>query len=91
MTLPFLSVSFIGVMTGMAAAIAGRAGTEQTLARSLLGAWCGFVFGVLAGALLAVAVGTGGFVAVFSHVGAIAGSIAFSLRRSSSVPGSASP
>lgn len=78
---PTLSVTLIGLLVGVAVALAGGSKDRMTVPAALLGAWVGFGVGALLGVILDIVLTTGIWVALIGHVLALVGAaIAVRLR-----------
>lgn len=72
MLMPFLSVTAIGLLAGVAGHLV-RDGDHAVL-RGFFGAWAGFAAGGLVGLVLDVTTQSGQWVPVLGHLGAVVGS-----------------
>lgn len=72
MLMPALSVTVIGIVIAVVGIIRGKPATAMLL-RGLVGAWLGFVPGVIPGVMLDVILTNGVYVALLGHIGALAG------------------
>ncbi|HEX6198166.1 MAG TPA: hypothetical protein VFZ37_19805 [Jiangellaceae bacterium] len=81
MLMPALSVTLIGILVA-AGGIVVRKPPRATFVRALVGAWLGFVAGAVPGLIADVLSGSGAYVAVLGHVGAVAGAVVALPRRS---------
>lgn len=79
MLLPTLSVTAIGLVVGLVGAIGLRRLSLGCVGWSLAGAWAGFLAGGVPGVLVDVVLGTGVWLAVIGHGGAVVGAV-FALR-----------
>ena len=73
--MPLLSVTLIGLVVGLASIALGRRDYLSALMLGPAGAWAGFVLCGIPGVMVDVVAGSGVWVAVFGHVGAIGGAL----------------
>lgn len=71
MLMPFASVTAIGLAVGLTAAASGRS-LGGRLLQGVVTAWIGFLAGAMAGVTVDVVVGTGVWLALLGHAGALA-------------------
>ncbi|MGH1562251.1 hypothetical protein [Mumia sp. DW29H23] len=78
MLLPLVSVCVIGVLAGLLVRPAPplRRTLVRRLAVGVVGAWAGFAAFALLGVVVDVLAGTGTYVAVLGHAGAVLGALA---------------
>lgn len=71
MLMPIVSVTVVGLLAGLAGAtVTGE--RNQSLIRGVVTSWIGFFAGALVGLAIDTAAGTGIWLALFGHAGAIA-------------------
>ena len=75
MVMPALSVTAIAIVVGVVA-ISRKKPAAATLLRAFAGAWLGFVAGAVPGVIADVLAGSGAYVAVVGHIGAVLGAVA---------------
>lgn len=80
MLFPTLSVTSIGLVVGGVVA-AGLGHPVRPLAIGILGAWIGFAAGAIVGVGIDVVLGSGIWVAIIGHAGAVTGATAATRSR----------
>lgn len=83
MLMPTLSVTLIGVTIGLVAGISRGTPGRGTL-QGLVAAWCGFVVGAFVGVIMDALLGTGTWLALIGHAGALTAAIVSFAARSPS-------
>lgn len=78
MLLPLVSVTLIGFVAGLLVRPSppARRGVGRSLVAGCVGAWAGFAVFGLVGVVVDVLAGTGSYVALLGHAGAVIGALA---------------